>query len=148
MILRAYTKGIRKNFRQCPQIGRQCGIKNKAAIAIQCKSNVKLIVAVLFIPHSSVIWRESQLFWFSNPITPKYRWTRFWSYYSKYFCFQFAGQRSTDYVLASKQQCWQERIQCLDRSRQRRLLYDVDSYTPFGDQPIGEQKMKIRGVHW
>ena len=23
----------------------------------------------------------------------------------------------------------------------------IDSYTPSGDQPMGEQEMKIRGVH-
>ena len=33
----------------------QCGIKNKAAIALQSKSNVKLIAALLFIPYSSPI---------------------------------------------------------------------------------------------
>ena len=33
---------------QCPQIGRH-GIKNKAAIDLQCELNVKLIAAVLFI---------------------------------------------------------------------------------------------------
>ena len=37
--------------RQCPQIGRQHGIKNMAAIAFQCKLNVKLIAALLFIPY-------------------------------------------------------------------------------------------------
>ena len=30
-------------------------IRNKAAIALQCKSNVKLIAALLFIPYSSPI---------------------------------------------------------------------------------------------
>ena len=40
---------------QCPQIGQQYGIENKAAIALQCKSNVKLIAALLFIPYSSLI---------------------------------------------------------------------------------------------
>ena len=40
-------------LRQCPQIGRQYGIKNKAAIAWQCKLNGKLIAVLLFIPYSS-----------------------------------------------------------------------------------------------
>ena len=30
----------------CPQTGRQHGIKNQAAIAAQCKLNVKLIAAL------------------------------------------------------------------------------------------------------
>ena len=39
-------------FSQCPQIGLHYGIKNKAAISFQRKSNVKLIAALLFIPYS------------------------------------------------------------------------------------------------
>ena len=36
---------------QCPQIGRQHGIKNKAAIALTCKlnGNLKLIIAALLV---------------------------------------------------------------------------------------------------
>ena len=34
------------DFHQCPQIRQQYGIKNKAAIALQGKSNVKLIAAL------------------------------------------------------------------------------------------------------
>ena len=33
-------------------------IRNKAAIALQCKSNVKLIAAMLFIPYSLVVLFE------------------------------------------------------------------------------------------
>ena len=45
----------------CPQIGQQYGIKNKAAIALQCNSNVKLIAAMIFILYSSFIWGNSQI---------------------------------------------------------------------------------------
>ena len=38
-----YVQGL------CPQIGQQCGIKNKAAIAFQCTLNGRLIAALLFI---------------------------------------------------------------------------------------------------
>ena len=48
------------NSRQCPHLGRHYGIKNKAAIALQCESDVKLIAALLFIPYSSPIWGDSQ----------------------------------------------------------------------------------------
>ena len=46
------TQALEKCYfcRQCPQIGRQYGIKYKAAIALQSKSNVKQIAALLFIP--------------------------------------------------------------------------------------------------
>ena len=41
---------------QCPQIARQYGIKNKAAITLQCKANVKLNSCLaLYIPYSSLI---------------------------------------------------------------------------------------------
>ena len=40
---------------QCPQIGRQYGIKRKAAVALQCKLNGKQITALLFIPRRSFI---------------------------------------------------------------------------------------------
>ena len=36
----------------CPDIGRQYGVKNKAAIALQCKLNGKIIAALVFIAHS------------------------------------------------------------------------------------------------
>ena len=42
-----------------PSLGWQCKIKNKAAIILQCKSDVKLIAALLFLPHSSLIWGYS-----------------------------------------------------------------------------------------
>ena len=42
-------------LRQCPQIGQQYGIKNKAAIAVQCKLNGNLIAALHFILNSSPI---------------------------------------------------------------------------------------------
>ena len=45
-------------IRKCPQIRLPCGIMNKAAIALQCKSNVDLIAAFLFIPYSYPIWGE------------------------------------------------------------------------------------------
>ena len=34
-------------------------MKNKAAIALQCELNVKLIAALLFILYSSLIWEYS-----------------------------------------------------------------------------------------
>ena len=40
--------------RQCLQIGRQYGMTNKAAIAWQSKSNVKLIAALLFIEEITI----------------------------------------------------------------------------------------------
>ena len=40
---------------QSPQMGRQYGIDNEAAIALQCKLNVKLIAAVPFILYSCLI---------------------------------------------------------------------------------------------
>ena len=42
-------------FRQCPEIGQQYGTKNKAAFALQCKLNGKLIAALLFILYISLI---------------------------------------------------------------------------------------------
>ena len=42
--------------RQCSQIGRQYGINNEAAIAIQFKLNGKLIAALPWILYSSLIW--------------------------------------------------------------------------------------------
>ena len=42
-----------------PQIGQCRGLKNKAAIALQCKSNFKLIAALFFIPYSSLIRGDS-----------------------------------------------------------------------------------------
>ena len=47
---------------QFPQIGQRYGIKNKAAIILQCKLNVKLIAALLFIRDSSPQPKELQLF--------------------------------------------------------------------------------------
>ena len=44
-IQRVYARAYK--LRQCPQIGQQYGIKNKAAIALlQCKLNDKLIAAL------------------------------------------------------------------------------------------------------
>ena len=48
-----------KRSRQCPQIRQQYGKNNKAAIALQCKSNVKLIAALLLIPYSRLNWWDS-----------------------------------------------------------------------------------------
>ena len=45
----------------CPQIGRQYGIKNKAAIALQCKSKDKLIAALVFITCTCLIWGDSHI---------------------------------------------------------------------------------------
>ena len=53
-------QNLKPNAWQCPQIGRQYGIKNKAAITLQCKLNGKLIAALLFIPYSSLISGYSQ----------------------------------------------------------------------------------------
>ena len=41
-----------------PQFRLQCGIKNKAAMALQRKSNVQLIAALFFIPYSTVVLFE------------------------------------------------------------------------------------------
>ena len=44
------------SFRPCLQIGQQYGIiKNKAAVALQCKLNGKLIAALLFNLYSSLV---------------------------------------------------------------------------------------------
>ena len=43
---------------QCPDIGRQYGMKNKAAIGFQCKLNGELIAALIFILYS--IWGYSR----------------------------------------------------------------------------------------
>ena len=48
-------------MRQCPQIGWQYGIKNKAAIGLQYKSNAKLIAALLFIDHRDIAGHPSML---------------------------------------------------------------------------------------
>ena len=45
---------------QCIQIGRQYEIKNKAAIAFQCKLNGKIIAALLYILYTCLIWGYSQ----------------------------------------------------------------------------------------
>ena len=42
----------------CLQRGKIIGIKNKAAIALQCKSNGKVIASLLFIPYSILIWGD------------------------------------------------------------------------------------------
>ena len=42
-------------LRQCPQIGQQYGVQNKAAIALQCKLNGKLIAAFGFIPSVTIL---------------------------------------------------------------------------------------------
>ena len=50
---------------QCPQIRPQYGMKNKAAIALQCKSNVKLIAAfVLYSIKKSCLRRFPHVYWF------------------------------------------------------------------------------------
>ena len=59
-----YSYSVRFKFEQCPQIGGQYGIKNKAAIAIQCELIFKLIAALPFNPYCSPIWRECQ--WFTT----------------------------------------------------------------------------------
>ena len=50
-----YVK-VKLNVWQYPEIGRQYEIKNKAAIAFQCKLNGKLIAALLYILYSIIIW--------------------------------------------------------------------------------------------
>ena len=45
-----------KRNQEFPQIGQRYRIKNKAAIALQCKSNVKLIAALLFILPCFLYW--------------------------------------------------------------------------------------------
>ena len=44
------------NPRLCPQIRLQNRIENKAAITLQCKWNIRLIAALLFIPYSFPLW--------------------------------------------------------------------------------------------
>ena len=47
---------MRRNIWQCSQIiGRQYGVNIKAAFGLQCKLNVKLLAALLFIPRGSLI---------------------------------------------------------------------------------------------
>ena len=71
-VLRRYS--ISYTNRQCPQIEWHYRIKNKAAIALQCKLNGKLIAALLFIPYSSLIWGYSlkvNIIWeISNQMPP------------------------------------------------------------------------------
>ena len=43
------TPRLIANTGQCPQLERRYIITNKAAIALQCKSNGKLIAALLFV---------------------------------------------------------------------------------------------------
>ena len=60
-------------FRQCPQIEQQYVIKNKAAIALKCISNVELIAALSLIPYSSLIWGDNIAFLHTDGIV----WTFF-----------------------------------------------------------------------
>ena len=46
---------------ECPQIGQQYGIKNKAAIALQCKLNGKLIAALLFTPWGDSLGKTANI---------------------------------------------------------------------------------------
>ena len=51
---------IYANIGQCSQIGRQCEIKDKAAIVLglQCKLNGNIIAALIFIPYTVVLFED------------------------------------------------------------------------------------------
>ena len=67
--------------RQSPQIWLQYGIKNKAAIALQCKLNGKPIAALLFSLFSTVVLFEdiSKKYWLmANFLLLKFDFLTFW----------------------------------------------------------------------
>ena len=55
---------------ECPQTGWRCGIENKAAFALQSKSNVKLIAALLFVLSRRLSWGDYQFWLCTLPLAP------------------------------------------------------------------------------